>query len=250
MKLPFDQIEAKLQALVERRLTLFRRSDPEQQLIAALAEALNRLEGGPDAPELFTILLHPESAARWQSQPEALDELGRALQIASLNTACPLDAPPLLRVLADPTLAPGQVHIEASQRQVSGSETAVLRLPLEELPPPPAPPSRQAYLILPDSQVYWLAQGVINIGRRADNQVVLASPQVSRSHAQVRLVHGGYVIFDLDSTSGTFVNGLPVHEQALRPGDVIRLGEVALIYGEDVPAEAEPGSQTAALSDK
>ncbi|HQF61642.1 MAG TPA: FHA domain-containing protein [Anaerolineaceae bacterium] len=250
MKLPFDQIEAKLQALVERRLTLFKRVEPQHQLIHALAEALNAVDNCQNAPELFTIHLHPEGAAYWQSHPEALAELGRALQATSQGTQCLLVTAPLIRVLADPTLAPGEVRVETGQRQVSSSETAVLRIPADELPPPPQPSPRKAYLILPGDQVYWLALPVVNIGRRGDNQLVLSDLQISRNHAQVRLVHGQFIIFDLDSTSGTFVNGNPVREHALRPGDVITLGSIALIYGEDVPDTPTAGNQTAAMIDK
>jgi pSer/pThr/pTyr-binding forkhead associated (FHA) protein len=126
----------------------------------------------------------------------------------------------------------------------------VLRIPTDELPPPTQPSPRKAYLILPGDQVYWLVLSVVNIGRRGDNQLVLSDLQISRNHAQVRLVHGQFVIFDLDSTSGTFVNGNPVREHALRPGDVITLGSIALIYGEDVPDTPTAGNQTAAMIDK
>ena len=78
-----------------------------------------------------------------------------------------------------------------------------------------------------------LTGSVINIGRRLDNQIIVDDARVSRSHAQLRLRFGHYVVYNLGSTGGTFVNGRRVEECVLRPGDVISLGGVPLIYGED-----------------
>jgi pSer/pThr/pTyr-binding forkhead associated (FHA) protein len=49
----------------------------------------------------------------------------------------------------------------------------------------------------------------------------------------VRAVRGGYMIFDLDSTGGTLLNGAPVRQALLQPGDVISLSGVPLVYGQD-----------------
>ena len=73
----------------------------------------------------------------------------------------------------------------------------------------------------------------MNIGRRQDNDVVIEDARVSRSHAQLRKVHDGYVIFDLNSSGGTFVNGLRITQQTLKAGDVISMAGVGVIYGED-----------------
>jgi len=64
--------------------------------------------------------------------------------------------------------------------------------------------------------------------------------RVSRSHAQLRLRFGHYVVYDLGSTAGTFVNGQRIEECVLRPGDVISLGGVPVIYGEDASKGPEP----------
>ncbi|MFN2151650.1 MAG: FHA domain-containing protein, partial [Anaerolineales bacterium] len=92
-----------------------------------------------------------------------------------------------------------------------------------------------AFIILNGVQVYPLDQSVINIGRRSDNHVVIEDPRVSRHHAQIRAVNGRYEIFDLDSTGGTFVNRQRVNQSVLRPGDVISLAGVPLIYGQEAP---------------
>ncbi|MBP8857500.1 MAG: FHA domain-containing protein, partial [Anaerolineaceae bacterium] len=73
---------------------------------------------------------------------------------------------------------------------------------------------------------------VINIGRREDNHLVIEDLRISRTHAQLRARMGKYVIFDLGSTGGTFVNGQRVTQAILAPGDVISLAGLTLIYSE------------------
>ena len=68
------------------------------------------------------------------------------------------------------------------------------------------------------------AAPLIGIGRASDNDVILDDPLVSRHHCQLKLQHGAYGFADLGSRNGSFVNGQPVTEIALGPGDVIRVG--------------------------
>ena len=61
----------------------------------------------------------------------------------------------------------------------------------------------------------------------------------SRLHAQLRAIKGRFIIFDLDSTGGTFVNTQRINQCALYPGDVISLAGYPLVYGQDAPAIGE-----------
>jgi len=92
---------------------------------------------------------------------------------------------------------------------------------------------QNAFLIVNGTDVFSLDQTVINIGRRNNNQLEIDDPRVSRQHAQIRAIHGRYEIFDLDSTGGTFINQKRITQCLLRPGDVISLAGVHLIYGQD-----------------
>ncbi len=92
-----------------------------------------------------------------------------------------------------------------------------------------------AYLIISGVRVFPLQTPIVNIGRRLDNTLILDDPRVSRNHAQLRSVEGRYVIFDLNSTGGTFINGKRVTQCVLYPGDVISLAGVPLIFGQDNP---------------
>jgi hypothetical protein len=75
-------------------------------------------------------------------------------------------------------------------------------------------------------QAFDLNKPVITIGREAGNDVVLEDPQVSRHHARLTLQAGGYVVEDLGSTNGTFINEQRVMgPRPANPGDQLRLGD-------------------------
>jgi pSer/pThr/pTyr-binding forkhead associated (FHA) protein len=59
--------------------------------------------------------------------------------------------------------------------------------------------------------------------------VVLADPRISRHHAHAAYRDGRWILRDLESTNGTFVNGARVGRCQLRPGDLLRLGRTDLL---------------------
>src|SRR3989454_408434 len=71
---------------------------------------------------------------------------------------------------------------------------------------------------------------VVNIGRADYNDLVVPDPSVSTSHAKLQRREGVWVLVDLDSTNGTFVDGEQVKGDApLAPGATVRLGDVQLV---------------------
>jgi hypothetical protein len=66
------------------------------------------------------------------------------------------------------------------------------------------------------------------IGSDADCGLVVSDPTVSAHHTRVDFVNNVWVITDLNSSSGTWVNGVRISQQALRPGDQIKIGQTEL----------------------
>ena len=95
-------------------------------------------------------------------------------------------------------------------------------------------PTNSAYLIV-NSQVFSLDKGHINIGRKLDNDIVIHDTRVSRNHAQLREVEGHYVILDLNSTGGTFVNDQKITKSVLYSGDTLSLSGVPAKFVQDAP---------------
>lgn len=74
-------------------------------------------------------------------------------------------------------------------------------------------------------------QTATSIGRARENDVVLSDPTISSQHCRIRPAPGGgFEVFDLGSTNGTFVNERPVRRQAVGLGDAIKVGETVLQF--------------------
>jgi hypothetical protein len=69
-----------------------------------------------------------------------------------------------------------------------------------------------------------------SIGRTPDNQVVVPAREVSRRHAEILISEGGYVLKDLGSPNGTFVNGERITEHKLADGDRIAMGGQVFVF--------------------
>lgn len=66
------------------------------------------------------------------------------------------------------------------------------------------------------------------VGRMEDNTFQVAEPSVSSHHCEILLRGAEIVVKDLASTNGTYINGQPVKEAVLKPGQILRLGSVEL----------------------
>lgn len=85
--------------------------------------------------------------------------------------------------------------------------------------------------------IFALEHEVTGIGRAPDNQLVLSESFVSRYHAQIRRTDEQYILVDLGSKSGTWVNGVrlaPQVPQALMNGDVLSFGTTGFQFVTEV----------------
>ncbi len=69
-----------------------------------------------------------------------------------------------------------------------------------------------------------------HIGRKETNEICLHDLNVSRVHAVIQKVAGEFIIRDLESKNGTFLNDERISEDLLKDGDVIRMGTTALRF--------------------
>jgi diguanylate cyclase (GGDEF)-like protein len=81
-----------------------------------------------------------------------------------------------------------------------------------------------------------LGAAPFTIGRSSSNDLFIDQESTSRQHARISFDRGEYVVQDLGSTNGTFVNDEPVRARSLRDGDQIRIGRSILKFmtGENV----------------
>lgn len=87
------------------------------------------------------------------------------------------------------------------------------------------------YLLNSDGQQFFLRPGVPTaIGRALDNDIVISDPSVSRHHASIEYRDGSFVLRDLGSQNGTWLDGQRVTEIPLSGGDALRLGDARFTF--------------------
>jgi serine phosphatase RsbU (regulator of sigma subunit)/pSer/pThr/pTyr-binding forkhead associated (FHA) protein len=116
------------------------------------------------------------------------------------------------------------------------------------------------------TRAYWLTgvdgpvrtvklpiRGSVLIGRGAYNHVVLKDVRISRQHARVAVELEGVVVYDLGTTNGTFVNGVPITRHVLKLHDEVSFGSITFRItagSQDLKLEGEPADvETPTLRD-
>jgi pSer/pThr/pTyr-binding forkhead associated (FHA) protein len=241
MKLKLDQLEIKLQSLVESRLAgILPGLQAEDRIIQKLAGAIkqNIVEQkgeGVLAPNVFTLIVAPDASPMWK-EPKTIEVLRDIVTRAGNEVGLKFASQPAITITTDDNYSADEISIVASHKLEPVAETQGMESPggTGETPAGEGIPEN-AFLIIEGIKVHSLTEPVINIGRRLENHLVIDDPRVSRNHAQLRSIKGRFVLFDLNSTGGTFVNGQRTSQTVLYPGDVISLAGVALIFGQDNP---------------
>lgn len=245
------EIEARLQSIIEvDLLNVLPGRTVEDVIIQKLAAAISlkvisEKDGSKIAPDTYKLVMHPDTSAKWQNQ-QLLTVLLHSIASVAQEAGFRFTISPTITVMADKKILLNDVQIEASHRIESMAETNATPLDTGSLEDNNLP--ENAFLIVEGVKVFPLTLSVVNIGRRLDNQLIIDDPRVSRNHAQLRTIKGRYVVFDLNSTGGTFVNGQRTSQSVLYPGDVISLAGVALIFGQDNPPPRPDLKDTAPLA--
>lgn len=234
----FDNLEARLQSLIENHLLkMIPGHKLEDQISQKLASAMfmqikSQGENNDLAPNVYVIIAHPSFVQKMRQESGFLDGLAQSLEKAGAEANLKFTSKIAISVSPDPSLSKNDVQIIGSFSLGGTSETQGMHMDNEAGKLINDNP-HNSFLIINGSKVITLDQTVINIGRRLDNHIVIDDPRISRNHAQIRAIKDHFVIFDLNSTGGTFVNGDQVNQSILYPGDVLSLAGVSLIFGQD-----------------
>ena len=70
----------------------------------------------------------------------------------------------------------------------------------------------------------------ITIGRVQGNDIILPKGNISKRHSRIVVKDGKFIIVDLKSTNGTYVNGKKITSHQLRAGDMIKIGASVLQF--------------------
>jgi transcriptional regulator with GAF, ATPase, and Fis domain len=87
-------------------------------------------------------------------------------------------------------------------------------------------------------------QAVVTLGSQADNDLVLSDDTVSRNHCRLYQEGSAYVLRDLDSTNGSFINNVRIKEAYLKPGCRVELGNSKLQFNSfDEEVQIRPSTE-------
>lgn len=235
MSITLGDIEHRIETLIEIHLIKFLPGQSWQDRIARrLTEALKNHESLSETagvmPHNFILIVHPTIMEQWQKEARLMEGLTKIFRLATSEAGVKFDSAPTIALSSSDEISPDDLLVKVSGEDVAETQNARQEGQAEE-----DVQTKTAFLIIGGTKVYTIDQLVINIGRRLDNQVVIDDPRVSRYHAQIRFVRGKFVIFDLNSTGGTYVNGQRTTQSVLYPGDVISLAGLPIIFGQDAP---------------
>ena len=89
---------------------------------------------------------------------------------------------------------------------------------------------------------------IVNVGRAEYNDIVVPDPSVSSAHAKIQLREGIWMVVDLNSTNGTFVDEDRVSGDApIAPGAVLRFGEISVVFESTKDDSVQQGGGTKVL---
>ncbi|MFZ5646541.1 MAG: FhaA domain-containing protein [Bacillota bacterium] len=197
------------------------------------------------APNEYDVFLSPDDYSSISYLAEALSgELQDYLRQKAEEKEFTLVADPLVKFFEDGELKPGQIRVAGKFGNSSGAASAnkgeengatnqfedtLNYSPARDTAPIPI--LRQApgsYLEVMDGplagKIFKLEGYPVVIGRRESCDITLPDSNMSRRHARLEPLKEGWVITDLDSTNGTFVNGERIKTRRLENGDSVKFG--------------------------
>lgn len=245
MKIDLQKIENSLKDFFEKDLQIVAHKSSLQnitdEIVSAMEKNLKSVGSKVYAPNIYRVsirdkqLVDDNDLKGWKNYAQDI------IRDIARDNAFLLAGPLHIQIFFNPKLEK-DFEVTVSNSSIPSGKT--VNLFSEKKNGEPTEAVQGAYLITADEEYYQIAKLLINIGRREDNDVVIDNLRVSRVHAQIREIKQKHVLFDLDSTSGTKVNGVKIHQHTLNHGDVIEIADVPIIYGsnqDNLPNEGNKG---------
>lgn len=183
-------------------------------------------------PNVYRVYLSPRTLQPFAGYRERLqEELAAYLQDRAREMDDRMVGRAHVELVADASVKPGRLRIEAdllataaSAEPTPGQYTQPISMDTAQ--PRPAP---VLVLILDQRHIVIDGRRPVSIGRALDNDIVIDHPSVSRHHARLLHQGSGWLLEDLGSTNGSFVNNGRVSAKFLRRGDSVRFGSVTVL---------------------
>jgi hypothetical protein len=210
--------ERRLERMVEGAFArAFRSSIRPVELARRMAREMDDhlsvgVRGTPVVPNHFTVYLSPTDYGEFADVRDALRrELADAVREHARDERYGFMGPVDVELVLDEGLHVGRFEVEGRFREGAGGAGA-------------------GSLVLPTGDRFTLAEHPISIGRRPESNIVLADPNVSRNHAEIRPHGDSFLVIDLGSTNGSKVNGQRVDQRILQDGDKLTFGNTHMYF--------------------
>jgi len=234
MRFTILEIENKLETFLENKLLSFLNKNPlvslTDELIEEFENCIRVMNGIRIAPNIFKIFIREKDHFNKDELKEWRKFAQQLVTELTESNSYKLSGPIHIETFFDETIKKDHNIFATQSVSASGKTINILTEPafLSDNEKP-----QNAFMILWNEEVYKLLKNVTNIGRRDDNDLIIDNLRVSRVHAQIRKIKDGFIIVDIDSTSGTKVNGHLIKQHQLSNGDVIEIADVPLIFSCD-----------------
>jgi hypothetical protein len=222
-------IEASLARALRGRL---QPGDVLRAIVRAIEDAQAAAPAGEAiAPNHFWVTLNDQDLRSLEAaQPGFADELSESVRQIMLQMGLRMVVPPRVLLWGVPNMSPHQLQVKARwiAMNLPHAETSATPALSVQLP-------RQPFLIVDGRRQISLNSRLVRVGRAHDSDVIVDDRRVSRRHLELRWQDdvSKFLCLDMDSTGGTKLNGYPIRQCTLEAGDVISLGGVEVIYGEE-----------------
>jgi hypothetical protein len=256
MKIDFQKIEATLREFFEQDLQIVAHKNPLQNLtneiIAVMEKNLKQSGEKVFAPNMYRISIRDKDLVEENDIKEWKKYIQEIIKEITRDNTFQLAGPLHIEIFHNPKISE-EFEIAVSNSSIPSGKTVNFfneNNNSDNNGDKENTTTSNSYLITADENYYSLTKAITNIGRREDNDLVIDNLRVSRVHAQIRLLNNKHILFDLDSTAGTKVNGIKIRQHTLNHGDVIEIADVPLIYGTelDQPPVEEKRDKTRMLS--
>lgn len=250
------RVESFLEQVVEGAIgRLFRSpvqpAEVAKKLERAMEEQYVVAVDGVIVPNSYEVLLHPADLATFTAfRGSLVEEMEQWLREVAREERYRFVGPVSVRFASEEGIPRRSIQVQAAivdaptEQAAEPVDDEVYTRDYQVVRTAAGSPACRIKVLTGDQagHVFIVGGRAATIGRALDNDLVIPSTDISRHHARLEQIADGYRLVDLASTNGTRVNGQPVTEQALAPGDTLTLGATDLSFqiGEEPAPLPEP----------
>ena len=212
------RIEQKLEKLVEGTFT---RAFPSSVKPIELGKRVRRVledkktigvQGQIIIPNRYVISLSPKDLENIESIQESIQrEISSSIRDHANDENYHFQGTLTVEIFSNSSLKTGSIEVDGLFEENKGG-----------FPP--------GSLIDENGERLIITEQKLSIGRDKESTMQVVDVEVSRNHAEIRLLNTSFVLIDLQSTNGTYVNGQRVQEHTLQNFDQIKIGSTILLF--------------------